>query len=141
MAVANAFGRYICQLKRLTFNFCPVGGSSRAMREFVDKKVIKFTESNPNIAVYIVERPGRHPRIVANYLSGSSKVISLKNTDTKDIEKWINRLQSESGKKLEKNTRRWYTDNPSIQGTWTPFLNNSPCHLDLEEKAREKLGI
>ena len=32
MAASNRFGRYICHLKRLTFNFCPVGGSSKGMR-------------------------------------------------------------------------------------------------------------
>ncbi len=70
-------------------------------------------------------------------------MIPLKNTDAKDIHKWVDRLRCESGMNLEKNTRtiRWHTDNPSIQGTWTPFINNSSCRLDIEEKAREKLGI
>jgi large subunit ribosomal protein L43 len=74
-------------------------------------------------------------------VNGSSKVIPLKNSDVEDIQKWVDRLRSESGKKLEKNTRRWHTDNPSIQGTWTPFIHNSSCRLDIEEKAKEKLGI
>ncbi|CAB4002725.1 39S ribosomal L43, mitochondrial [Paramuricea clavata] len=141
MAASNSFGRYICHLKRLTFNFCPVGGSSRGMRDFVNKRVTLLTENYPNIAVYVTERPDRHPRIIANYLNGSSKVIPVKNSDVEDIQKWVDRLRSESGKKLEKNTRRWHTDNPSIQGTWTPFIHNSSCRLDIEEKAREKLGI
>jgi large subunit ribosomal protein L43 len=73
-------------------------------------------------------------------VNGNSKVIPLKNTDAKDIEKWVDTLQSESGRKLER-TRRWQTDNPSIQGTWTPFMNKPSCRLDIEEKAREQLGI
>ena len=68
-------------------------------------------------------------------------MIPLKNTDAKDIEKWVDRLQNESGEKLERTAMRWQTDNPSIQGTWTPFMNKSSCRLDIEEKAREKLGI
>ena len=74
-------------------------------------------------------------------VNGHSKVISLKNTDADDIQKWVDRLRSESGVKLGRTARRWQTDNPSIQGTWTPFMNKPSCWLDSEEKAREKLGV
>ena len=74
-------------------------------------------------------------------VNGSSKIIPVKNTNLAEIQKWVERLRCESGKKLEQETRRWHTDNPSIQGTWTPFINSSSCRLDIEEKTREKLRI
>ena len=36
-------------------------------RDFVNERSTKLTESYQNIAVYVTERPDRHPRIIANY--------------------------------------------------------------------------
>jgi large subunit ribosomal protein L43 len=43
--------------------------------------------------------------------------------ELQDINKWLERLRGESGIKIEKIRKPWHTDNPSIQGTWTPFIN------------------
>ncbi|XP_020913097.1 39S ribosomal protein L43, mitochondrial [Exaiptasia diaphana] len=122
-ASANGVGRYVCQLQRLTLNYCRAGGSSRGLREFIDKSLVDFASKNPQIAVYVRERNGKHPRIVANYLNGNSKIIDIKNEYPQDIQVWLDRLKGESGKKIEKIRKFWHTDHPSIQGTWTPFMN------------------
>ena len=113
----------------------PLPDSIRANIAHARQVPLKFRYCNNNLGII---------NLYGSYflsVNGSSKVIPLKNSDVEDIQKWVDRLRSESGKKLEKNTRRWHTDNPSIQGTWTPFIHNSSCRLDIEEKAREKLGI
>ncbi|XP_031555732.1 39S ribosomal protein L43, mitochondrial-like [Actinia tenebrosa] len=123
IGLPNGMGRYVCQLQRVTLNYCRAGGSSRGLRDFIDQNVVSFAKSNPQVAVYVRERNGKHPRIVANYLNGNSKIIDIKNMEIEDIRKWLERLRGESGVKIEKIRKPWHTDNPSIQGTWTPFTN------------------
>lgn len=45
-------------LERISINF---------PREYVNKCLVEFARNNPEIAVYVRERNGKHPRIVANY--------------------------------------------------------------------------
>eukprot|EP00794_Sanderia_malayensis_P005631 gene5631-6327_t len=134
MSVVEAswrFGRYVCQLKRLTLNYCQRSGSSRGIREYLEKEVISFAEKNPSISIYISERKTRHPRLVANYLNEQSKVISVKNMEVEEISEWLERLKNESGKlwRTEKIRKPWHTDTPSIQGTWNPLLNKPPPNM------------
>ena len=51
--------------------------------------------------------------------------------DQDEISVWVERLRGESGVKIEKMRKRWHTDNPSVQGTWTPFLNKPPSQLHI----------
>jgi len=126
------FGRYVCQLKRVTFNFCSLGGSSRGLRHFLDFEVDKFIDTNPQISVYIQQRNGRDPRIVANYLNGNDRLISLPNNDDQAIWEWLERLTNESGRqwRSERLHQPWITNTPSIQGTWTPFLFKPPLNIN-----------
>ncbi|XP_065830419.1 large ribosomal subunit protein mL43-like [Oscarella lobularis] len=122
VSVKNGFGRYVRQLKRLTLQYCEHGGSSRGMRKYLEKEVNEFIASSPEVAVYVRERPGRHPRLVGEFLNGNSRVVSTRNFDAKQIRKQVNALRDMSGEKSVKLNKWWHTDKPSIQGTWTPFL-------------------
>eukprot|EP00118_Oscarella_pearsei_P018921 m.197631 g.197631 ORF g.197631 m.197631 type:complete len:142 (+) comp39548_c0_seq15:527-952(+) len=124
-SVNNGLGRYVRQLKRLTLQYCKNGGSSRGIREYVDKEVDEFVTCNPEVAVYVRERPRRHPRLVGEFLNGNSRVVSVKNFDVNHIKKQVASLRDMSGVKPVKLNKWWHTDNPSVQGTWTPFLLKS----------------
>ncbi|EDO49536.1 predicted protein [Nematostella vectensis] len=128
----NGIGRYVCQLQRLTLNYCRAGGSSRGIREYIDSEVLNFAKQNPEVAFYVRERNGKHPRIVAKYLNGNSKIIDVKNMQPSEISEWTRRLLGESGAKIEKIRKFWHTDNPSIQGTWDPFLNKPSSTLSFD---------
>ena len=53
-------------------------------------------------------------------------MVEVKNKTPEETEEWIERLRHESGVKVQKIRQFWHTENPSIQGTWTPFLNKPP---------------
>ena len=36
-------------------------------REYIDKNVVEFAKNNPEVTIYVRERNGKHPRIVANF--------------------------------------------------------------------------
>ena len=42
-----------------------------ARREYLDKNVVEFSNSNPQLTVYVRQRPGKHPRIVAEFCTYS----------------------------------------------------------------------
>ena len=52
--------------------------------------------------------------------------MEVKNKTPDEIEEWAVRLRHESGVKVQKIRQFWHTENPSIQGTWTPVLNKPP---------------
>ncbi|XP_066915134.1 large ribosomal subunit protein mL43-like [Clytia hemisphaerica] len=128
------FGRYVCQLKRLTINYCSDNPGSRGIRRFLDLEVDQFIENNPEVAVYLQERRGQSPRLVANYLNGNSRIIQIPNNDDIAIREWLERLRNESGRqwRSERLHQPWLSDNPSIQGTWSPFLNKPPVDINDE---------
>jgi large subunit ribosomal protein L43 len=119
----NGLGRYVCQLKRLTLQFCSQGGSSRGLREYIDSDVTTFAKLNPAVAVYVRERRRRHPRLVGEFLNGNSRVVSVKNFTAEQVATHVVSLRNMSGAKPVKLNKRWHTDRPSIQGNWTPFMH------------------
>lgn len=47
--------------------------------------------------------------------------------------KWLNLLRGQSGQSVGMRLRKlWHTDNPSIQGPWTPYTFRDPA-LNLVE--------
>ncbi|OAF69140.1 Retina-specific protein [Intoshia linei] len=98
---ANGIGSYICQLKRLTLIMCKSHGSSRGIREFIEKDLIQFTKLNPGIAVYI--QIGRHqpPKIIGEFLNGNKQKIDIANHDSEEIKKLTNFMRTRSGDKIE----------------------------------------
>ena len=43
--------------------------------------------------------------------------------DQNAICQWVEHLRTRSGQDIVRLRKGWHTDNPSIQGTWTPFTN------------------
>ncbi|KAL3215746.1 hypothetical protein MRX96_051289 [Rhipicephalus microplus] len=57
----NGVGRYVCQLQRLTLTFCKTHGSSRFMREYIERDLVNFARDNPGVVVYLKPRRHRDP--------------------------------------------------------------------------------
>jgi len=125
--VANrVLGRYVRPLQRLTFNYCKTGGSSRGVREYIDKNIVDFARKNPGIAIYVREQNEKHPTIIANFISGNTKEINARKMKPEEVQEIVTSLRNESGEEVKKLRKFWHTENPSIQGTWNPFLNKPP---------------
>lgn len=128
--------RGVWQLQRIAFNYCEHSGSSRGAREFIKHSsnsssgyMTSFMEDNPQIDVTMTVRPGRHPWIEATYLNGRVRSVSMRNDDPVEILRQMMNLRSSVGRKTtcgRKSNRqikeRVVTQQPSIQGRWTPAL-------------------
>lgn len=54
-------------------------------------------------------------------------MIFCKDYTKEEVGKWIELLRTQSGEKTNVRYRKlWHTDNPSIQGPWTPFTFREP---------------
>ena len=120
--------RGIQQITKLRLQYCEVGGSSRAMREYIGNgQLVQFATKHPYIQIEIKKNNGHHPVIHADYLSNSKQVlhqVSVKNYENPDqVHDVVLMLSNRSGRKITKITKPVLTDTPSIQGVWTPFLN------------------
>lgn len=113
-------------------------------RDYLNSHVTQLAKSHPEVAFYVRPRKYRHPRLVAEYceptviypsvhpsiycnnvhlVNGNSQIVSLKNMAPSEIEWHVHLVCSSSGIKTVKLKKPWHTDNPSIQGTWSPFLH------------------
>ncbi|XP_075223499.1 mitochondrial ribosomal protein L43 [Lycorma delicatula] len=124
----NGIGRYVCQLKRVTLKFCKSHGTSKGMREFIENDLVDFAKSNPGIAVYVKPRRHRLPYIYAEFLNGEIQNIECHTYTYEEIKKWLNLLKTRSGMPAIRYRKLWHTDNPSIQGIWSPFTNRDPAY-------------
>ena len=126
------FDRYVCQLKRLVINYCPNGRDSRGLRRFLDFEVSKFVKDNPGIAVYAYECPQQAPKLVATYMDGNEKITTVPNHEPKAIAEVFDRILTDSGRNwgTERLKKPWISMNPSIQGTWNPFLFKPPQDIN-----------
>lgn len=135
----NGVGRYVCQLQRLTLKFCKTHGSSRGIREYIEKELVDFARQNPGIVVYLKPRRHRDPVVVAEYLNGERDTMRVADQSSAELVKWIEYLRTRSGMPIVRLRKFAHTDHPSIQGFWTPFTNR-PTELNLEEFPSERLS-
>nr|VZI47828.1 unnamed protein product [Spirometra erinaceieuropaei] len=105
-------GRYICQLKRLTFKFCKA------------REVVEFARNNPSVVVYLKPRRHRSPLLVAEYLNGNYHYLRLSKMSCEEINAWVEHFRTRSGENIMPIYKPRSTNNPSIQGMWTPFSSS-----------------
>ncbi|XP_056633941.1 39S ribosomal protein L43, mitochondrial [Diorhabda sublineata] len=123
----NGMRRYVGQLQRVVLKFCKNHGSSRGMREFIETDLVDFAKNNPGIVVYLKPRRHRTAVMKAEYLNGETQWLSCRNFTREEVYKWLELFKKQQ--KVHEGTRirkLWHTENPSIQGPWTPFTFRDP---------------
>eukprot|EP01113_Clastostelium_recurvatum_P031475 TRINITY_DN3932_c0_g1_i1.p1 TRINITY_DN3932_c0_g1~~TRINITY_DN3932_c0_g1_i1.p1 ORF type:complete len:138 (+),score=6.24 TRINITY_DN3932_c0_g1_i1:44-415(+) len=115
----------IPQLKNLFLYYCKHGGSSKGMREVISA-LPAFQQSHPHLTVEARSGDGSHPYLKAEYITGYSKVISVRNYTPEQIQWYMSFLRdSHGGKSYTWTKDRLKTIRPSIQGQWNPYLDLS----------------
>merc|ERR1712137_1105278 len=122
-SLGNGLGRYVCQLQRLTLKFCKEYRGSLGIRNYIEHHLLDFAKGNPGVVVYLL--PQRHNRayLVAEYINGKKEEICVDKMKDTDIVKWVELLRSRSGQPIHRIKKPWVTNNPSIQGVWSPDMD------------------
>ncbi|KAM3955533.1 mitochondrial ribosomal protein L43 [Aphomia sociella] len=151
----NGVGRYVQQLQRITLKFCKSHGGSRGIRDFIEMDLVDFARKNPSVVVYVKPRRHRSPVVVAEYLNGQRIWMSMQNKAHTEVSKWIEVFRTQQADIAATRLRKFqYTDYPSVQGPWTPFIHKEPmlntaefpdhdlgCNNRLPLSATEKLRV
>ncbi|KAK6645152.1 hypothetical protein RUM43_001428 [Polyplax serrata] len=138
--LGNGLGRYVCQLQRVTIKFCKSNGGSRGVREFIENGLVDFAKENPNVVIYMKPRRHRTPVFVAEYLNGRRKWMSVNNFTKEEVIRWLNLLKTQSGQIQGRLSQQQNTQNPSIQGPWTPFMFRNP-EFNVSTFPQEKYSL
>lgn len=69
---------------------------------------------------------GRHPHLLGEYLNGTSRSVGLRNASAEEVLRQAALLRSSQGRKTSLQIKkRLRTASPSIQGPWTPELQDA----------------
>lgn len=73
-------------------------------------------------------------------VNGDSQWINCHNMQMEEVHKWLNLLKTQNGDRTALRLRKLIqTDNPSIQGPWTPYTFKDPQE-NLIEFPNKELG-
>jgi len=133
----NGVGRHVPQLQRITIKFCKTHGGSRGVRDYIENGVIDFARENPATVVYLKPRRFRSPVLKAEYLNGESDWMVVSDFTPDEVAKWMEYMRNRAGFPPVKLMKRIHTDNPSIQGVWTPF-SNKPTEFNITQFPNNK---
>lgn len=128
--------RGVNQLWKLRIRYCEHGGSSDAVRNYLQQSphLLNFAKENPHITIIVKPRNGHHPYLQGEYVTGQSKQICVKNTTDKRIRVVMDMLRNTSGRKIVRlGGLAVRGDCASIQGVWTPMLTlgESPFNINI----------
>ncbi|EWC48532.1 hypothetical protein DRE_01754 [Drechslerella stenobrocha 248] len=117
----NGVGAFILQCKRLEFNYCDFGGSSRGMKAFLRTRLATFAKENPQVEMIVAPRPHKHPIIRGLYINGREKVVCVRNLEVLQVLQKVELLRDASGVKLRKTNKPVQSVNASVRGIWSPY--------------------
>lgn len=60
-------------------------------------------------------------------VNGETETVGCNKMTREEICKWLNWLKTRSGLPEMRYMKMWHTDNPSIQGVWSPFTHRDPA--------------
>ncbi|GFT57830.1 39S ribosomal protein L43, mitochondrial [Nephila pilipes] len=135
----NGVGRFIIQLQRITFRFSKSHGGSNGMREYIEKDLVDFAKANPGVVIYLKPRRIGPPSITMEYLNGQSHYRSFPKRSREDVVKWVEFARTQSGLPISRFIKNQHTENPSIQGVWTP-VTNLPTMMNVTELPSEEFS-
>lgn len=118
--------RGVFQLQKLILTYSEVGGSSKAVRNYIGSgKLAAWAAAHPHVEVHVQVKNGRHPNLEGKYKThAASHQICVRNLDSaREVQQVCDMLHNRSGRKITKITTPVLTDTPTIQGVWTPFLD------------------
>ncbi|KAH3663567.1 hypothetical protein OGAPHI_004968 [Ogataea philodendri] len=124
----NGIGAFVHPCRRIVITYCNFGGSSQGTRDFLRTRLKSFAEQYPHIHFNVLEKPGFHPVLRAEYTDGLDKQICVRKWDVNVVENKLKLLVNSSGRKLSKPKQLVKSLNKSVRGIWSPF------HVDPSQR-------
>ncbi|CDK24122.1 unnamed protein product [Kuraishia capsulata CBS 1993] len=143
----NGVGAFIRPCRKITLQYCNVGGSSQGLRDFLTQRLTKFATKYPEIEFQVALKRG-HPIVRGLYsttmasnpaiLTNDStkladvhtnvKTVCLRNLNIDNVENKLKLMVESSGNRLYKPKQAVQSLNQSVRGIWSPF------HVDKDHR-------
>ena len=108
----------------LPFASHPTLCGAGAISEFIRSSMVPLAEKHAHVAFETEQVGGKHPIVVANYVTGRPKVADVKNKTAEEIEGVVEMFRSTSGRKMTKfRTTKVAATPEGIQGGWRPNID------------------
>ncbi|CAK0889686.1 unnamed protein product [Prorocentrum cordatum] len=109
-------------LRRVIIRYSETGGSSLGTRFYLRHLLPVWKERNPQVSVVTEHSRMDHPELKAEWVSGESYEISLRNLKPRQIEDLLNLQRNSESPNLylRHGGPRVWTERRSIQGLWQP---------------------
>ncbi|KAL2886587.1 54S ribosomal protein L51, mitochondrial [Ceratocystis lukuohia] len=145
----NGVGAFVLQCKKLSFHYCDWAGSSVGMKTlrlptpqrrlapypalqantlitiyfsgFIKSQLTKFAASNPEIEIEVSPRPGKHPVIIGQYITGKERAICVRNLQPDQVLKKAMVLRNATGEKNKRTNKPVTSITESVRGVWSPY--------------------
>ncbi len=92
--------RGVKQMKELVIRYSDYDGSSRGIRDWMNKNLLNFAKGNPDLQIRTEIKRAKHPVVRGEYMNGNSKTVCVKNLAPENIEQQIFHLRNQAGKKV-----------------------------------------
>jgi large subunit ribosomal protein L43 len=92
--------RGVRQLKELLIRYSDIDGSSRGVREWIQKDVVAFAQANPSVTIRTEKKRNVHPFVRGMYENGNSKTICIKNETPEGVFGFVKDLRNQIGRKV-----------------------------------------
>ncbi|KAG7808560.1 hypothetical protein KL921_003642 [Ogataea angusta] len=124
----NGVGAFVHPCRKIIITYCNFGGSSKGTRDFLRMRLKTFAQQYPQIQFHILQKPGFHPVLRAQYTDGLEKQICTRKWNVDVVENKLKLLINSSGRKLSKPKQFVKSLNKSVRGIWSPF------HVDPSQR-------
>mmetsp|Transcript_8039 Transcript_8039/g.17978 ORF Transcript_8039/g.17978 Transcript_8039/m.17978 type:complete len:192 (-) Transcript_8039:186-761(-) len=110
------------QLKKLIIRYSETGGSSLGVRFYLRHLLPVWKERNPQVHVLTEQSRMEHPELRAEWASGETFEVSLRNLKPRQIEDMLTLQRNSESPNLwlRHGGPRVWTEKRSIQGLWQP---------------------
>jgi large subunit ribosomal protein L43 len=92
--------RGVRQLKELVIRYSDYDGSSKGIREWMNKNLLNFAKANPALQIKTELKRNKHPILRGLYVNGNSKTICVKNESINNIQDQVLHLRNQIGRKV-----------------------------------------
>lgn len=88
---------------------------------FIQSLLPKFAAKHPEIEINISPKPQNHPTVIAHYINGNTRPVSLRKMDPNQILGKVEMLRDSTGHINRKANKPVKSINESVRGIWSPY--------------------
>ncbi len=88
------------QMQKLLVRYSDYDGSSRGVKDWMRNHLVSFAAANPEVEIITELKRNKHPFLKGFYRNENTKVITVKNLDSDEIQSYAMQLRNQCGRRV-----------------------------------------